>query len=232
MSDTATILKKTALRLLLALLIAGAAFAGGYWYSTKDLDARLSQRFQAGRDAGMAAARELAVKAGLVPKAEPVLSVDGTVAEVGDGFIVFESENLAVDPFNQAPPKQRRANIGPGTKLLRATPKTAAEIAADTAAYKKALAAFTAAGGTEEDEGLPEPAAREKYATISLSDVVKGERINVAAAADITDSATIAATEVTVRAADAQSPMPGRAGAPGAAPQPGAVSPSGGPGTR
>jgi hypothetical protein len=204
---------------VLALLLAGATFIGGYYLGS-----------QAGEKAGYhqgsaEATRVLKAKvqaSGIFPKAVgPVHSLSGKVTAVrADGFDFMVQQGVQ-NPLEDSASAKRMVTVTSSTKISKMSFRTPAELDATQKEFSSALQKFSGKPG----ETPPSPPSAFNLQDAKLSDITDGAMVSVTADADITSAASISASDVSIQPAPEQPPAPPGAPGAGAPPAPGVVPP-------
>ncbi len=185
------------------VLLAVGTYAWGYSAGLK----RSAEQKAAGYQEAIGQIRDRLANSGFLAPASANRSVDGTVTAVGAGVLEIDAAQLVVNPLDQPAPIARRIEVGSGTKITKSVLKSAEALQAEMKTFEEAQKKFDQAFRSgKSDLTPPLPPTDNDIVVIELSDIKKGDRVRVAAAADMTYSADFAATEITVLADSAAPP--------------------------
>lgn len=196
---------------ILALLVAGATFIGGYYLGS-----------MAGQKAGYsqgAMEKTEELKAKVKASGEFVMptalhSLSGSITAVhSDGF-ELKAGNLQRNPLEESTPSMRSVKVTSSTKIQLMVPRDFAEF---DAAQKEYVAAMQKAAGKPEEKTMAAPLPF-RYEDIKLSDLKEGTIVNVTSASEISTATSFEATEVQVQPAQPQPPLPPQQDTPPTAP--------------
>jgi len=139
---------------------------------------------------------------------EPLLSIGGTVAEVGSDYVIINAPQVIDTPFDEATPAQRKVMVNDETavSLVEALPTEKAD--ALMSEYQEKVRAYDdqmARGKNPVPVTQPEI---EKKTPIKLSDIHAGDTAYAASADNLRYAAEFSATTLSIRRAAPASPAP------------------------
>ena len=186
---------KMAYTALIGIILIIGVFLLGYSLGSKQVKQQSDVSFAA----GVESAKMKLQQAGILPPAAVIKDLDGTVTAVGSDSFEMDTAVAAANPLEEAPPAHRVVQIDPNTKLFKVTAKTAEQQAQDMKDFTAARDQFEKDARAGKTTKPPTPPDMTVSAPIKLSDLKKGDRVTVAAAADIASAGSFTATEVHVQ---------------------------------
>lgn len=175
--------------IIICLLIALTAtfLIGLYWGQKSYEDA-----FKAGYETAWQAAQKKLEESGLaaLPE-EEILSVSGTVIEIGEDSFMIEASPVAGNVLDSAP-IMRTIMVGGETIISKKTEKDPEKIIGEQRAYDALIAGLGA-----EDE-IPAPPSPYETEVVGFGDLKTGQSVTVRAGKDIRNATMIDALEIDI----------------------------------
>ncbi len=172
--------------LILAVLLAGSALNLNcpFGFVTDQ-----NSSYEAG---WMAASQKLEESGLLRPETAEIFTISGTITQISENQIIIKADPTVINPLAMQAPESRTVNITSKTKIIKQTPKTQEELAADEEKF---------VNEREKLEPEAEPPARPLPYTekeIKLSELKTADKISVTSDQNIKLAAEINATEIKV----------------------------------
>lgn len=183
---------------LLAVIVGGAGFAGGYAMGSSRVEGAKAEGYQE----GLAAAKTKVDQGGLYA-APHLTSLHGTIKSVSATGFDMEVEQVIQNPLAEPAPLVRHVTLAADATILLTTQKSDAAVFKDLEAYEKAVKDARAKGQSE-----PQPPLSYDAKKITLDDLKAGDTVTVDSKEDIALAASIVATAVRVESAAAATAAP------------------------
>lgn len=182
--------QKMSMMPLVAVLLFGASFVGGYMVGgAKGAPQPGGSGYDAGYAAGMADAASKMEESGLLPPTLETKTVTGTVVSIDASSMVLEVPQLVRNPLDTPAPTTRTVRLSSTTKYTELVPKSPEEV-------RKEIEAFTPPKPGEENAVPPAPPSPFTTKSLKLSDIAAGAMVSVTATTDILRAETFDAAEV------------------------------------
>jgi len=175
--------------IVICILIAvTASFLIGLYWGQKSYE----DSFKAGYETAWQAAQKKLEDTGLAaPPEQEIISVSGTVIEIGENSFMIEASPVAGSVLDSAP-IMRTIMVGDETVISKKTEKDPDELIDEQRTYDALIAGL----GVEDE--IPSPPSPYETETVGLSDLAVGQSVTVRAGKDIRNAATIDALEIDI----------------------------------
>lgn len=141
--------------------------------------------------AGYGAARAKLEQSGLLrPEPAEIFSLTGTITKISSNTIFLKANQVVLDPLADPAPESRTVIVSSTTKILKQTPKTPDELAAEQEKYRRELT------NMEPDAAAPLPPSPATEEEIKITDLKAGDSIVVTSDENIKFATQITAKEI------------------------------------